>query len=54
MVCGQMLHFDVGEDREVTVLFDVAHRDNLHSLTVDDVISISYSEHPHVVRLFSH
>jgi len=45
----QLLHFDINEEREVTVLFDVACYDNLHSSTADDALRITYREHPHVV-----
>jgi len=35
----------------VTVLFDAAHSGNSNSSTVDDVLTISYNEHPHIVSL---
>jgi len=48
----QVIHFDVGEEREITVLFDAAHGgDSFHSCTVDDNLTITYQEHPHVVSL---
>jgi len=54
VLCGQqLLHFDVDEEHEVTVLFDAAHTGDSHSSTVDDLLTISYDEHPHVVSLSS-
>ena len=47
-----MIHFDVGEEREITVLFDAAHGgDSCHSCTVDNNLTVTYQEHPHVVSL---
>ena len=45
------MHFDVHKEHEVTVLFDTAHSGDSHSCTVDDFLTISYDEHPHVVSL---
>jgi len=50
-VSVQLLYFDVNEERVITVTFDAAHQDNLHSCMVDDVLTVSYSEHPHVVSI---
>ena len=50
VVC-QLLHVDVNEQQVVTVLFDAAHSGDLHSCTVDDVLTLTYQEHPHVVSL---
>jgi len=49
----QLLHFDVHEEHTVTVLFDAAHSGDSYSSTVDDLLTISYDEHPHVVSLSS-
>jgi len=51
VVYGQVLHFDVNEERLITVLFDAAHKDDFHSCTVDDELTVTYCEHPHVVSL---
>jgi len=50
VVC-QLLYFDVNEQQMLTVLFDASHSGNLHSCTVDDVLTITYQQHPHVVSL---
>jgi len=51
MYVFQLLHFDVNEEQVLTVMFDVAHIDDFHSCSADDLLTIAYNEHPHVVSL---
>lgn len=39
----------IGEDKKITVQFDPAYANNSHIRIIDDVLSVAYKEHPHVV-----
>lgn len=40
---------DVKESYELKLVFDTAYKDDFHIRTIDEVLSVSYEEHPHVV-----
>ena len=44
----------IGEDRVLCVSFDPAYKDDQHIRIIDDVIKISYLQHPHVVSRQMH
>lgn len=39
----------VGETYQLKIEFDPAFKDDFHIRTVDEVLSVSYQEHPHIV-----
>ncbi|XP_046359897.2 hydrocephalus-inducing protein homolog isoform X3 [Haliotis rufescens] len=42
------VHLGVGEPYNLKIRFDPAYKDDLHIRTIDEVLHITYKEHPHV------
>ena len=47
--CAQELKLGIGESYTLKIQFDPAYKDDCHIRTVDEVLSVAYKEHPHVV-----
>lgn len=48
-VTGASITLDVKETYDLKIEFYPAFKDDCHIRTIDDVLSISYKEHPHIV-----
>ena len=44
----------LGESLPLTILFDPAYKSDYHSRTVDEMLTVSYKEHPHIVSEYPH
>lgn len=49
-VTNTSMMLKVGETYNLRIEFDPAFKDDFHIRTVDEVLSVSYEEHPHIVR----
>ena len=45
----QEVHLGVGNSYTLRIRFDPAYKDDLHIRTIDEVLHVTYKEHPHVV-----
>ena len=48
------LSLDVNETYSLVVQFDPSFNDDFHIRTIDEVLKVSYDEHPHVVSMSLH
>lgn len=46
----QEVHLDVGKAYMLRIQFDPAYKDDLHIRTIDEILHVTYKEHPHIVR----
>ncbi|XP_069113582.1 hydrocephalus-inducing protein homolog isoform X2 [Argopecten irradians] len=42
------VRLDVNEDYTLTIQFDPAYKDDLHIRTIDEILHVTYREHPHI------
>ena len=42
----------MGNTYKLRIRFDPAYKDDLHIRTVDEVLNVTYKEHPHIVSAF--
>ena len=49
----QEVHLDVGKTYTLRIRFDPAYKDDLHIRTVDEVLHVTYKEHPHIVSFIT-
>lgn len=45
------ISLDVKETYKLRIQFDPAYKDDFHIRTVDEVLKITYDEHPHIVSV---
>lgn len=51
ILCSQEVHLDINKTYTLRIQFDPAYKEDLHIRTIDEVLHITYKEHPHVVRV---
>ncbi len=49
---SQALCLGIGQTHTVCIQFNPAYQDDTHIRIKEDVLSITYDEHPHVVRMY--
>ena len=50
-VCEKEVRLDVDQEYILRVQFDPAYKDDLHIRTIDEILHITYREHPHIVSV---
>lgn len=49
---AQEVHLDIGKNYTLKIRFDPGFKDDLHIRTIDEVLNITYKEHPHIVSIY--
>jgi hypothetical protein len=45
----QEVHLEIGKTYTLKIRFDPAYKEDLHIRTIDEILHITYKEHPHIV-----